>query len=462
MAFSNGGGIRNDVVVEAGGAFTALDAADAFPFGNFLTIVEGITPERFKLLLEVAYRRLPGSSGSFAQVAGFTVEVDTSRQGLTFVDGSSPLEIDQMGQRIRRITLDDGTRIVDNYAPVGGAPSVNAATIDFLAQNGTDPVFGGDSYPLRDLPFTRLGVLYQQAVVDYLTDGLGGEITAESYPEGGAGRIRLIQNGVANEPGATLPARFALRGAFPNPTTGAARVGFDLPAQAEVTLAVYDVTGRLVAERNGGRGRGRRPAPGAPRRRPRAGPLRLPPPGGRRGRHARRHGQADGHPLRTSRAGRLNGCAPASALHDSTQGARPRPGSGQGGGACVAAAPIFSARPTTISMPRYLDLSQWPRRSTFEHFRPFSSPFFNVTAPVEVGPLVAVTRAAGLPFAAAATYLASPGRERHRALPVPARRRAGPRLRPGPRLAGRSSSKATSSPFATPTTRPPSPATART
>ena len=246
IAFANGGGIRNDVTVEAGGAFTALDAANAYPFGNFATIVEGLTPERLKLFFEVAYSSLPGSSGGFAQVAGLTVEVDTTRRPLSFVEGSDPVAVAFPGERVRRITLRDGTRIVDDYAVVSGAPTVAAVTADFSARTGSDPVFGGDRYPLRDLPFTRLGVTYQQAVIDYVTQALGGAITAADLDE--AGRIRLIAGGVDAEPGAAMPARFALRGAFPNPTAGAARIGFDLPTAADVTVAVYDVTGRLVAE----------------------------------------------------------------------------------------------------------------------------------------------------------------------------------------------------------------------
>jgi 2',3'-cyclic-nucleotide 2'-phosphodiesterase (5'-nucleotidase family)/DNA-binding beta-propeller fold protein YncE len=250
IAFANGGGIRNDVVVEAGEPLTAFDVAEAFPFGNFATLVEGLTPERLKLLFEVAYASLPGSSGGFAQVAGLTVEVDTTRQGLAFVDGSDPLEIDQEGQRVRRITLADGTPIVADYEVVDGAPTVNAVTADFSATNGSDPLFGGDRYPLRDLAFTRLGVTYQQAVVDYVTQALGGQITEDNFEDASTGRIRLIANGVSNEEGAELPAAFALRGAFPNPASHQATLRFDLPTASEVTVSVFDVTGRLVAERS--------------------------------------------------------------------------------------------------------------------------------------------------------------------------------------------------------------------
>ena len=59
---------------------------------------------------------------------------------------------------------------------------LNIATIDFLAN-------GGDQYPYRGAPFTKLGVTYQQALVNYIVDGLSALITAADYPEGGEGRI---------------------------------------------------------------------------------------------------------------------------------------------------------------------------------------------------------------------------------------------------------------------------------
>jgi 5'-nucleotidase len=68
---------------------------------------------------------------------------------------------------------------------VSGAPSVNVATIDFLAR-------GGDQYPFRGKPFTTLGVTYFQAVLDYLIEDLGGTVTAADYPEGGEGRITRL------------------------------------------------------------------------------------------------------------------------------------------------------------------------------------------------------------------------------------------------------------------------------
>ncbi len=69
-----------------------------------------------------------------------------------------------------------------NGQVVQGAPAVTVATIDFLAR-------GGDGYPFGGLPFTSLDVTYQQALRDYIADGLGGHVTATQYPEAGTGRI---------------------------------------------------------------------------------------------------------------------------------------------------------------------------------------------------------------------------------------------------------------------------------
>lgn len=77
--------------------------------------------------------------------------------------------------------LDDGTVIVENGAVVDG-PSVSLATNDFSAR-------GGDGYPFGDAAFTPVGITYQAALQQYLTDALGGAVTADQYPEAGSGRI---------------------------------------------------------------------------------------------------------------------------------------------------------------------------------------------------------------------------------------------------------------------------------
>jgi 5'-nucleotidase len=131
--------------------------------------------------MENAVSRVEFVDGRFAQVSGFALVWDAL---------GTPQVLDEFGNvvtpgtRVVEIELDDGTDIVMGGAVVPG-PDLTIATIDFLAR-------GGDRYPYRGAPFTTLGVTYQQALANYIVDGLGGVITAGDYPEGGEGRITRL------------------------------------------------------------------------------------------------------------------------------------------------------------------------------------------------------------------------------------------------------------------------------
>ncbi|MEO1076003.1 MAG: T9SS type A sorting domain-containing protein [Bacteroidota bacterium] len=56
------------------------------------------------------------------------------------------------------------------------------------------------------------------------------------------------------------PEAFAVAGAYPNPFAHAAEVVYDLPADATVTFAVYDVLGRVVQQTRGEQAAGRHTA----------------------------------------------------------------------------------------------------------------------------------------------------------------------------------------------------------
>ena len=179
VALQNGGGIRNQSIIEPGN-LTELETFDIAPFPNFVTLVPAIPASQFKEILENAVSQVEVLSGRFAQISGFRLVWDPN---------GTPQEIDETGNiitpgtRVVDITLDDGQQIVSNGQPVAGAPALNIATIDFLAR-------GGDQYPYRGASFISLGVSYQQALVHYITNGLGGVVTAAQYPVGGEGRIR--------------------------------------------------------------------------------------------------------------------------------------------------------------------------------------------------------------------------------------------------------------------------------
>ena len=181
-AVQNGGGIRNDAVIPAG-EITTGDTWDIAPFGNFLVVGE-VPRETFHVLLERAVDRIPGAGGQFPQVSGFTFTYDPSAPARETDRAGDCSLAGNPGSRIREVALDDGTVIVRDGAVVPGDPIV-LATIDFLAN-------GGDCYPLAGIEFTKLGVSYQQALADYISEDLGGTITAADYPAGGDNRITAV------------------------------------------------------------------------------------------------------------------------------------------------------------------------------------------------------------------------------------------------------------------------------
>lgn len=180
IALQNGGGIRNNSILPVG-SFTELDTFSILPFANFLVVIPDVPATVIKAAFENALSRVSpppgfptGGNGRFAQIAGLSLvyEVDVPP-----------------GQRVQEITLDDGTALVSGGAIVDGAPAINVATINFLAN-------GGDQYPFAGLPFDTYGTSYQQALLNYVSDRatLDGLISAAEYPVGGEGRITRIDN----------------------------------------------------------------------------------------------------------------------------------------------------------------------------------------------------------------------------------------------------------------------------
>ena len=178
VALQNGGGIRNNDI-RGPGEISKKDTFDIAPFSSFVTLVPHIPRDQFKDILENAYSAVASSSGRFAQISGFEVVVDLAQEAR---DPDNPEG--QPGHRVRDVVLNDGTVIVMDGIVFPG-PALNVATLEFLAG-------GGDQYPFGDVSFTQLGISYQQALSNYVEQGLGGVITSDLYPEGGEGRIEIL------------------------------------------------------------------------------------------------------------------------------------------------------------------------------------------------------------------------------------------------------------------------------
>lgn len=168
VALQNGGGLRLENTVPVGD-FAEVLTYDICAFNNQVCMVEAITPQKFKELMENGVSNVENVDGRFPQIAGFTLVYNP---------------LGDAGSRVISITLNDNTPIVSDGQVVQGAPNVNMATIDFLAK-------GGDFYPFDLLNYTILGATYQQALFNYIVDenGLDSLISASQYPAGGEGRI---------------------------------------------------------------------------------------------------------------------------------------------------------------------------------------------------------------------------------------------------------------------------------
>lgn len=181
VALQNGGGIRNNSILPSGN-LSELDTFSVLPFANFVCVVPAVSAAQFKEILENAVSRVEFGDGRFAQISGFAMTYTVNAQAQVLDLGGNVVI---PGARVLEVTLFDGTPIVQAGALVPGARDVNIATIDFLARDG-------DQYPFRGIGFTTVGVTYQQALRNYLVNGLGGQVTAAAYPTTGEGRITQV------------------------------------------------------------------------------------------------------------------------------------------------------------------------------------------------------------------------------------------------------------------------------
>ena len=172
VSVTNGGGIRNDSIIPAGD-ISVSDTFDVAPFSNIVVVME-ITRQTFKDLMETTIAAAPDAGGGFAQIGGFGVVYNLDMPARE-IDRGNNCAVSTQGSRVRSLTLEDGTPIVQNGNLISGPP-VRLAITDFLAN-------GGDCYPLGDIDFTRLGITYQRSLETYIRDGLSRSITQSQYAE---------------------------------------------------------------------------------------------------------------------------------------------------------------------------------------------------------------------------------------------------------------------------------------
>lgn len=154
LAVNNGGGIRSQLPA---GNWTYGDVISMLPYNNYLQVIR-IKGSELVELLTATTSNVPKEDGQFPQVSGFRFVLDTCAIGSARI---SCVEI-----------LDDTT---GRYSPIDLTADYTLCTTDYC-------VSGGGMYNvLRGAEVLRDNImLYNEALVRYVTDYLGG-VVPERY-----------------------------------------------------------------------------------------------------------------------------------------------------------------------------------------------------------------------------------------------------------------------------------------
>ena len=172
VGITNGGGIRASI--EAGDV-TMKDINTVLPFGNTVAVIYVKGSELLEAL-EASTFSTPEAIGGFPQTSGITWSLDTSvpyHKGDVYkLNGKDTSYFAPVS--INRVTIESV-----NGEAFDPEATYAVVTNDFLAA-------GGDTYNVFNRAYSAgtgfdTGIPMDQAVVNYITEALGGSITAEQY-----------------------------------------------------------------------------------------------------------------------------------------------------------------------------------------------------------------------------------------------------------------------------------------
>lgn len=186
IAFVNGGGIRATI---SKGSITYGEIISVHPFGNMACSIE-VTGQQILDALELGSMFTPDAeSGGFLQVSGLTYEIHT------YIPSSVTLDANKSFVGVT------GARRVKNVM-VGGEP-IDVNKTYTLASHNYMLKDGGDGYAMfKGAKVVRDGVMIDnQVLINYIKDALHGTVGSEYENPYGQGRIKLVAEAPANQPG---------------------------------------------------------------------------------------------------------------------------------------------------------------------------------------------------------------------------------------------------------------------
>lgn len=179
IGFANGGGIRASIPA---GDITQEALLTVQPYGNMLCVIE-VTGQQVLDALEWGARTVPSENGGFLQVSGLTYEIHPDIPDGCTQDENGLWTGHEGEYRVQNVMVGDKPLDLD-------ATYTLASHNYMLKSQGDGYNMFGDAKILQD-EF----MLDNQALIQYVTDDLGGNIGEEYQDPYGQGRIVAVEEG---------------------------------------------------------------------------------------------------------------------------------------------------------------------------------------------------------------------------------------------------------------------------
>lgn len=172
----NGGGVRANI---SAGEITYGNIIDVQPFGNSLCVVEA-TGQQILDCLEMGAVHTPEENGGFMQVSGVTYTVNTYVPSSVTTDENGNFMGVGGEYRVKNVMV--------NGEPIDPEKTYTVASHNYLLLNGGDgmSMFKDCNVVAKEI------TLDNQALIDYITEDLGGTVGEEYSDPYGDGRIEIV------------------------------------------------------------------------------------------------------------------------------------------------------------------------------------------------------------------------------------------------------------------------------
>lgn len=200
----NGGGVRANI---AEGDITYGNIINVQPFGNSLCVVEA-TGQQILDCLEMGAVHTPEENGGFMQVSGISYTVNTYIPSSVTTDENGNFTGVDGEYRVKDVLV--------NGEPLDPEKIYTVASHNYMLLNGGDgmSMFKDCNMIAKEI------TLDNQALIDYITDDLGGTVGKEYSDPRGSGRITIVTEAPESSDEAGSAETAEISGVSDNPDTG--------------------------------------------------------------------------------------------------------------------------------------------------------------------------------------------------------------------------------------------------